>query len=44
MYPKGRAKEFIKCWNCNGYVHKKLLDENHYDGFCPLCEASGLLE
>ena len=41
---KGRAKQYVKCWNCEGYVQKKLLDGDHYDGACPLCEATGLAD
>lgn len=41
--PTGRAKNFVKCWSCDGYVAKKLLDEEHYDNTCPLCEATGLI-
>ena len=39
---KGRAKDYVKCWNCSGYVGKKLLDEEHYNDSCPLCNAEEL--
>ena len=40
---KGRAKDYVKCWNCSGYIGRKLLDEDHYDDECPLCGASDLV-
>ena len=36
---KGRAKDYTRCWNCQGYVGKSLLNKDHYDGECPLCGA-----
>jgi len=42
--PTGRGKNFIQCWNCNGYIAKKLLDAEHYDNICPLCEATTILD
>jgi len=41
---KGRSKDYVMCWNCNGRVQKKLLKPDRYDGTCPLCEAEGLNE
>ena len=41
--PTGRAKNYVKCWNCDGYVGKKLLKEDWYDNQCPLCGADGLV-
>jgi Zn finger protein HypA/HybF involved in hydrogenase expression len=41
--PTGRGKNFIKCWDCGGYVAKKLLTKEHYDNDCPLCGATGLV-
>jgi Zn finger protein HypA/HybF involved in hydrogenase expression len=40
----GRSKEYIKCWNCNGWIGKNLLTPEQYDNECPLCEATGLKE
>ena len=41
---KGRAKDYIQCYNCDGYVGKALLVEDRYDNECPLCGAEGLLD
>jgi Zn finger protein HypA/HybF involved in hydrogenase expression len=42
--PHGRTKGYVKCWNCNGFIGKQLLDEDSYNNTCPLCEATGLLD
>ncbi len=39
---KGRAKNYVKCWNCDGYIGKKVLVAQGIDD-CPLCEATSLL-
>ena len=40
----GRSKGYVKCWNCDGYIGTELLDEDHYDNQCPLCDATGLID
>jgi Zn finger protein HypA/HybF involved in hydrogenase expression len=40
--PTGRAKNYVKCWDCNGYVGKGLLKQEWYDGVCPLCGAEDI--
>lgn len=40
--PTGRGKNYTKCHDCGGYIGNGLLDEDHYDGCCPLCGAEGL--
>jgi|APSaa5957512493_1039668.scaffolds.fasta_scaffold53524_1 translation initiation factor 2 beta subunit (eIF-2beta)/eIF-5 len=42
--PTGRAKNYVKCWNCDGYIGKKLLREDWYDNQCPLCGAEGIVK
>ena len=41
---KGRARDYVRCYNCDGYVGKGLLREERYDNECPLCGAEGLLD
>ena len=35
-------REYVKCWNCDGYIGKKVLISRGEDT-CPLCEATSLL-
>jgi len=41
--PTGRAKNYTRCWDCNGYIGNGLLDADHYDNECPLCGATDLI-
>ena len=36
--------KFVRCFNCDGYIEPKLLDEEHYNNVCPLCQATGVLD
>lgn len=38
----GRAKNYIKCWNCDGYIGKSILQREEQDDVCPLCGATEL--
>jgi Zn finger protein HypA/HybF involved in hydrogenase expression len=40
----GRSKGYVKCWNCDGYIGKELLDDNHHADVCPLCLAIDLID
>jgi uncharacterized paraquat-inducible protein A len=33
-----RKRQYDKCPECDWYISKTLLDEEHYDGVCPICD------
>ena len=39
----GRANDYTKCWNCDGYVGKNITKRDDFENECPLCFASPLV-
>ena len=34
-----KKRQYAKCSDCGWYIGKSLLDEENYDGVCPICES-----
>ncbi len=41
--PKKNSK-YVQCWNCDGYIGRKLLTREEYNNTCPLCEATEVID
>jgi len=41
--PTGRTRDYVKCWNCDGYIGKNIVQRDDFDNECPLCYASPLV-
>ena len=41
--PKKNSK-YVQCWNCDGYIGRKLLVREDINNTCPLCEATEVLD
>ena len=41
--PTGRTRDYVKCWNCDGYIGKNIVQRDDFDNECPLCYADPLV-
>tara|TARA_B100001250_G_C19332439_1_gene585335 strand:+ start:133 stop:300 length:168 start_codon:yes stop_codon:yes gene_type:complete len=42
---KGRAKNYVKCWNCGAYIGLKILKrEDNNNEECPMCGKKKLIQ
>ena len=36
---KPRKDRLYRCWDCGWYIGGVLLDKDHYDMVCPMCNS-----